>query len=345
MTFRSLLLAVAKGGSASLPAAMPNQGATLPTTFTKSGASPIISNGAPGSWRSEWVDGVAVFRDKRINRFVVTVGGNNGSEYQTGVFYFDDPAAVFAGTEAPEEEPTNPVFSPAGGITNVVAWTILQLPDLTYRAYWQDYTAGAGTDTIHMATSSDLTTWVHANGGDPILEPGAAGQFDESAVFDPFPRRRADGKTELWYAGQNSSNARAIGMALLDTDGITVLSRGQKFTPDFPNGDISQNFGAVAVIGASETSFGVFHDHFYGVYGNGRSIDHRYTTDGGSTFTRDWDVLIPDDSGFDAVQVFDPAPLWWQGYLYLLHCGGDQEGGSTGLNAKVGMARMTWPGT
>jgi hypothetical protein len=336
---RRALLVAGGGSSFTLPPEPPDFGQALPGSFTKSGSSPIISNGAAGTWRSGWVDGVAIFRDTRINRYVVTVGGWDGSKYQTGIFYIDSLADVYAGTETPEEEATNPVFSPVGGISNIVAWTTMQMPDGTYRAYWQNYT---GTDTIHLCTSSDRTTWTHQNGGSPVLSPTGAATFDQTAVFDPFPRLRADGKTELWYAGKNAADARAIGMALLDTDGITVLSRGQEFTPDFGNGDVSGGFGAVAPIGSSETSFGVFCDHRYAVYGTGRSIDYRYTTDG-STYTRVWDVLTPDNVGWDAIQVFDSAPMWADGVLYLLHCGGDLSGDATGINAKVGIAKVDWP--
>lgn len=314
-------------------------GQALPGSFTKSSSNPIISNGAGGTWRSGWVDGVNVFRDTRIDRFVVTVGGWDGSEYSTGIFYFDDPAAVFAGTETPDEEATNPVFSPSGGITNVVAWTTIQLPDETYRAYWQNYT-GLGSDTVHMASSTDLTTWTHENGGDPVIEP-TPGEWDESAAFDPFPVLLEDGTTRVIHAGQDSFNTRGIGWKLLDTDGITIIDDGFYFYPAFGVGDVSPAFGAPAQLG-EEPRFGIFHDHRYTVFGTGRSIDRRWTTDG-STFTRESDVLTPDGSGFDSIQVFDPAPFWWEGYLYLVFCGGDTAGDATGINAKVGIARMAWP--
>jgi hypothetical protein len=338
---RALLLAAANGGGSftAPPATMPDQGQALPGTFTKSSSNPIISNGAGGTWREGWVDGVAIFRDARIDRFVVTVGGWNGSNYATGIFYIDSLADVYAGTETPEEEPTNPVFEPSGGLSNIVAWTTIQLPDLTYRAYFQNYTA-SNADRIYMATSSNLTSWTLQNGGSPVIAP-RAGEWDETVVFDPFPVLLEDGTTKVIYAGQDHFNTRGIGYALMDTDGITIIGDGFYIYPDFALGDVSPAFGAPAQLG-TDPRFGIFHDHRNFTFGTGRSIDRNWTTDR-STFTREADVLQPDNSGFDAVQVFDSAPMWSGGVLYLLFCGGNVSGDSTGINAKVGIASMAWP--
>jgi hypothetical protein len=337
---RRLLLVAGGGGSftTTIPTGdIPDQGQGLPGTFTKSPSNPIIIEDA-GTWRDGWVDGVAIFRDTRINRWVVSVGGWDGTKYSTGLFYIDSLADVYAGTETPEEEPTNPVFSPPAGITNIVAWTTIQLPDLTYRAYWQNY---GGGEVLHMCSSTDLVNWTHENGGAPVVSH-VPGSWYETYAFDPYPVLLPDGTTRLIFAGQDHFGTRGIGYNLLDTDGITILSTGFLFYPDFPLGDISPAFGAPAALG-SETRFGVFHDHRNFTFGTGRSIDRNWTDDGGATFTREADVLQPDGSGWDSVQVFDSAPAWEDGVLYLLHCAGNVSGDSTGINAKVGIAKMDWP--
>ena len=53
----------------------------LGQAFTKDAGNPILTNGAPGSWEDEEVNGEHVFWDLRLEQFVMSYGGYDGSTH------------------------------------------------------------------------------------------------------------------------------------------------------------------------------------------------------------------------------------------------------------------------
>ncbi|MHC4365745.1 MAG: Kelch repeat-containing protein, partial [Planctomycetota bacterium] len=82
----------------------------------------------------------------------------------------------------------------------------------------------SGVDGIYAMESSDggvSDPWEVANQDNPVLEPGALGEWDSSVVFQPNVRYEPEtGKFQMWYSGDSTTGARCIGFALSD-DGLT----------------------------------------------------------------------------------------------------------------------------
>lgn len=82
--------------------------------------------------------------------------------------------------------------------------------------YW--YQAGPRNRTsIGAAASSDGERWDRVAAG-PVLEPGARGSWDESAVGDPYAVRCGE-TFYLYYLGQNGFGVQRLGLARSD-DGL-----------------------------------------------------------------------------------------------------------------------------
>lgn len=90
---------------------------------------------------------------------------------------------------------------------------------------------------IGYATSSNGTSWTRGNGSLPVLEPGTAGQWDESGVFDACVLKLGPTDYRMWYVGKNASNVQAIGYAT-STDGISWTKSGSN--PVFQSGTAGQ---------------------------------------------------------------------------------------------------------
>lgn len=329
-----LLLAACGGGAAfTPPATIPDQGQGLPGVFTRYAGNPVVALGGVGDWDEDEIDGEQVFYDHRLGKYVMVFGAYAGAvQYNIGLAYSDD---LLTWTK----EPTNPVFSAVALEGSIVAPNIVQLSSNSYRMYYQSYGGTDGSSRIYMATSTDLLTWTRANSGVAIIAP-VAGTWYESAAFDPNAWRLADGTTKLFYGGQDSFASRGIGYAILASDGITILSTTLPLPLFYDGpGEIMDNIGAGAFLASAEARYAIFHDA--SASPGDRYINREWTTDG-STFTLEQTVLGP-GSGWDVGQVFDAAPVWKNGVLYLFYAGSAISGGSTGLAAQIGLATMPWP--
>lgn len=316
-------LLVGSGSAFTRPLAYP--------TLTRYGSAPVLTRGGVGEWDHTTIDGESIYFDVRLDCWVMAYGGYNGAvQYNIGLAYSDD---LLTWTK----EATNPVFSANMAEDSVVAPSIVQVSASSYRLYYQTY-HGTPDPRIYMATSSDLLTWTRANGGSAVLAPGTAGQWDDDVVFDPYPILTA-GTTKLWYGGQKSDLSRGIGRAT-SSDGIAFTREGELFTP--AAGESSVSYGAPAVLRTSDTVYKVFHDAALTGSNTTRFICREDTSDG-STFTHNHQVLVANPSGWDSVQVFDPAPIVRAGILFLFYAGSATTGGGTGLSPDIGLATMAWP--
>lgn len=326
-------LLTASGGSGGFanPFAPPDQGVALPGTFTKYAGNPVLSRGGVGTWDHGEVDGEAVFWDGRLSKFVMVYSANDGTgggspTFKIGLAYSTD---LITWTK----EAANPVFYPGYG---VVAPTIVQRGSTSYVMYYQSW---PGTSEVYCATSSDLITWNVQNGGSPVL-PIRAGEWDETYTFDPNARLRDDGTTiQLFYAGQDHFGSRGIGYGLT-TDNTTMTSR--TFVAYWDMGtEVATNWGTPSFVASNDSRWGLFVDA--SAVADNRFIDRIYTTNNGSSITRQEQVLTKSGAGWDSGQVFDAAAIWWNGTLYLLYAGTTVTGGGAGLASDIGLATMAWP--
>lgn len=81
---------------------------------------------------------------------------------------------------------------------------------------WYVGAALTGPSSVGYATSSDGITWTRYP--DPVLEPGAAGEWDSDGFEAPFVIKENDTSYRMWYTGYGQPGP-AIGYAT-STDGI-----------------------------------------------------------------------------------------------------------------------------
>lgn len=299
-------------------------------TLTRYGSSPVLTRGGVGTWDHDTIAGEQVFWDVRLKRWVMAYVGidqeyDDGGIIRFGLAYSDD---LLTWTK----EPTNPVWeAPAPDVMTATA-NIVQVSADSYRLYSQVYPA---SDAFSLSTSTDLLNWTDVG---HVFGLGAAGQWDDTFIFDPNPLL-IDGTTYLWYGGQKSDGSRGIGLAT-STDGSTFTRQGRLIQPQA--GESSVSFGAPAIVWTDATHYSIFHDVALTGSSTTRFIDRRDTTDG-STFSHEHQQLVANPSGWDSVQVFDSAPVVRFGTLYLFYAGSPVTGDATGLSPDIGLATVRWP--
>lgn len=299
-------------------------------TLTRYGSTPVLSRGTSGAWDDDTIAGQQVFRDTRLERWVMVYSGldapiASGGIIKVGLAYSYD---LLTWTK----EAANPVFTASVGDVMTATANIVQVSGSSYRLYHQVYPA---SNFFTLATSTDMLTWTDQG---HVFGVGTAGQWDDTYIFDPHPVLIGD-TTYLWYGGEKSDGTRGIGLAT-STDGTTFTRQGRLFTPEAGESNVS--FGAPAVLVTSATEYDVFHDAALSGSNTTRFIDRHSTTDG-SAFSHTHQVLTADGAGFDSVQVFDPAPALWFGALYLFYAGSTTTGDALGLSPDIGLATVRWP--
>jgi predicted GH43/DUF377 family glycosyl hydrolase len=168
-----------------------------------------------------------------------------------------------------------------------------------------------GAARVGYATSSDGRTWTkHA--GNPVLDIGASGAFDDQQVAEPRVRKLGT-SYRMYYTGANvSSGRKSLGMAT-SADGIT-------WTKDSRNPILDSNRWGNFWGGAFFFENGIWH-LWHGVdTGSGR-IHYKWSTDG-ITWTDGTQnpVLLPGSTpnGSDTAFVGDSVSGYRDGSSYRI---------------------------
>src|SRR5215472_13549588 len=161
---------------------------------------------------------------------------NNGVNYQSQLFppvgvstlqtsgTGAAAALMLPSTSLPlSPDPADPVLGPTvsavGDGDNVDDPTVVKV-GTTYDMWYTGYPEDGGAPSIFLATSSDGTNWVRANGLSPVLQ-GTPGAFDANGVYgadvvyDPLDPLAP---YKMWYSGR-SGVFGGIGYAT-STDGL-----------------------------------------------------------------------------------------------------------------------------
>ena len=91
-------------------------------------------------------------------------------------------------------------------------------------------------ERIGMATSPDGINWTRANNGNPVLDVGAIGDFNEIQITQPSVLKESDG-FRMWYSAYSMKHQHTIGMAhskdgihwILDNNGLPILGLSPSF--------------------------------------------------------------------------------------------------------------------
>jgi hypothetical protein len=163
-------------------------------TWTRSGTSPVLDKGAPGSWEDGWIESPSVVKVAGTY-YMLYSGMSMGSAYGIGLATSSDGIAW-------TKDAGNPVFlhEPANEWENGLVYA----PALCYDGsqfvmYYVGVNAVSFLDALRigMATSPDCVTWTRS-AANPVLDLPAPGNWDEHGAFVPTVLSK-DGTWMMWY--------------------------------------------------------------------------------------------------------------------------------------------------
>ena len=198
--------------------------------FSVFGKEPIVPKGAAaGDWDDRYTDpGAVVFYDGVFHMFR---NGFRGFPAASQVGYVTSPDG-YTWTK----QGADPIFETrdvAFAKIAMYASSALVEDDGTWVIYFYTWdSAGFPSESvIGRATAPDPRgPWVAD--ADPILSPGASGEWDEQQVLAPHVIKTMDGYV-MYYSGANNTGAQQIGMAT-SSDGIQWAKYNDPATAETP---------------------------------------------------------------------------------------------------------------
>lgn len=185
-------------------------------------ANPVLDIGFPGQWDDAYVTGPTVLRDGQTLKMWYTA--YDGTHWRIG--YATSPDGL-----AWSKYPNNPVLdlgSPGQWDNRHIAHPSVICEGSLYKMW---YTGSDGSNwRIGYATSLDGVTWMKYS-GNPILDIGAPGEWDDEFTFSPTIVSTTSGY-RMWYAGLDGVHFRigeassVDGMAWVKNPDNPVLDLG-----------------------------------------------------------------------------------------------------------------------
>lgn len=260
-----------------------------------SGPGPVIKVG-PGDYRM-WYEGQ---------------GAGTPSVNQTGY-------ATSVDGETWTKYASNPIFTPSGAAENSEASfdsVFFDAGDNGYRAYYHGGNNSGSTfgRAMFYATSPNLTnggTWTRANGGNPVMQKGGAGAWDEAGIADFKIIRVGAGDYRCWYHGWRVSDGKGqIGYAT-STDGITWTKYASNPVLPLALGTWEDSIFCACPLMISPTEF---HMWYTAVNAAGNNRMGYATSSDGINWTKSANNPV---SGFtstggssDSIHVWQESPTW-----------------------------------
>jgi hypothetical protein len=143
-----------------------------------------------------------------------------------------------AGTTEWKAAPENPIVRP-GGPGEWDEWAVMSMSVVrvggTFHLYYEGGASGVADLQIGHATSTDGLSWVK-NPDNPVLRPGAPGEWDDGATWDPFVLHE-DGVFKMWYGGERAGHRDFQCGYAVSTDGTHFERKGR--ISDFPDGEMA----------------------------------------------------------------------------------------------------------
>ncbi len=287
---------------------------------------PVLSPGEAGSWDSVDVlnPSVVRFRGELLNLY----SGFDGSVWRSGAARSADGVS-WERSQTAVLEP-NP-DSWEGGYIAANGSALAEGDSLKY---W--YQAGPRNQTrIGLARSADGESWKKAP--TPVLGPGASGQWDETAVGDPYVV--SCGQTYyLFYLGQNRFGVQRLGVAR-SPDGVNwQKSHLNPILETGAPGEFDEN-------GLGEPA--VFHsgDGIWMLYtgrdpGESRSLGWARSDNGVTWQKASGPGLFDADQPWNSAVVCDPTFLIDDNRLRVWFGGGDRPSPDENLNGRIGLAEL-----
>ena len=197
--------------------------------FTLYSDTPVVPKGQPTTWDDRFTDpGAVLYHDGMFHMFR---NGFRGFPAESQVGYVTSPDG-FAWTKQGDE----PVFKTsevAYAKIAMYASSALVMEDGTWVIYFYTWDSSSfpGSSVIGRASaSSPAGPWVADP--EPVLNPGAKGEWDAQQVLAPHVIQTAVGYV-MYYSGTNASGAQRIGMAT-STDGVQWTKYNDPATVEAP---------------------------------------------------------------------------------------------------------------
>lgn len=212
----------------------PQNTATPVPFFTVYGDQPIVSKGQPGTWDDRFTDpGAVIYHDGMFHMFR---NGFRGFPAESQVGYVTSPDG-FTWTKQGDEPvfETNDIpYAKIAMYASSVIWEdgcwVLFFYSWDSRSYPSSSVVGRTTQCI---ADPALTEWMPDP--EPVLKPGADGEWDEKQVLAPHVLKTDNGYV-MYYSGVGASGTQMIGMAA-STDGVTWTKYNDPATTDKPYAD------------------------------------------------------------------------------------------------------------
>jgi hypothetical protein len=303
--------------------------------YDKVGPSPLLKVAA-GDYRA-WCEMVALS----------AASGGTASYGQTGTFDNDTTVGYRTSTDGttwtwrdvnadgdPDRILTpNTTTSPAGGST---AWMHGEsVPDTVLRddaaGLWKLWGHGgnnSGPRAIYYATSTDGISWTLQNTGQPIMQKGAAGTYDETWLADIRVVRLSATSYIALYRGQNTLGGPRI-LRATSSDGISWTVNNT--TPVIPLGaagtwDAFSHYPGALVVGSD----GRWHLWYAGDPASdngGTAIGYAWSDDQGATWTKGAQnpVLTLSASGLDSIAAGDTLFAYLDGTTFRVTYGAEKD--------------------
>jgi predicted GH43/DUF377 family glycosyl hydrolase len=249
----------------------------------------------------------------------------------------------------------NPVLRPASSTVldgDGVDDPTLAKVGTTYYMWYSGTAEDGGGPALFLATSTNGTTWVRANGGAPVLQ-GTAGAFDEDGVYGAdvvYDPADLTAPFKLWYSGR-SDVFGGIGFAT-STDGATWVKYpgGGSLPVPVVNHGLAGSADSFAAADPSVLKDGSTWKMWYTGDDSSKKRIAYATSSDGIAWAKGGKVIAPEDPGVSANIAFGAfAPTVWKtasGYSMVL-TGRKIVGGGvfqTKLMSSTSSDGITWSG-
>jgi predicted GH43/DUF377 family glycosyl hydrolase len=297
-----------------------------PVGWTKYPGNPVLGVGAPGAWDDAEVFDPAILYEGGLYRMWYT-GDRGGNLRLIGY-------ATSADGQAWTRYGGNPVLAagaPGSWDADGARWATV-ISDGGVFKMWYTGRDASGTNRIGYATSPDGIAWTKY-AGNPVLDLGSAGAWDERRVSEPAVIK--DGATyKMCYGGRNIAGWDSIGYAT-SPDGLnwTRYARNPVLVGSPPGSwDIVVYAPSVILEG------GVYAMAYSGCNNAGTACEIGYARSAdGIHWTRQGRVIQQgSDGSFDRYSADYPALLRIEGTAGMGYSGYD------GSNYRIGYASAPW---
>ena len=209
----------------------PQVTATPVLFFTLYSDQPIVPKGQPGTWDDRFTDpGAVIYHDSTFHMFR---NGFRGfpAESQVGYVTSSDGYTWTKQGDDPIIETKDVPYAKIAMYASSMLWEdgcwALFFYTWDSKSYPSSSVIGRTTQCIE---GPPLTDWLPDP--EPLLKPGAAGDWDEKQVLAPDVLKTDSGYS-MYYSGVGASGIQMIGMAT-STDGVTWTKYNDPATTDKP---------------------------------------------------------------------------------------------------------------